>query len=163
MTSRVVGIHEISLNGVRFPIVGKVRSSIANVYGTPPVSRIEWVDQRGGQGLHRITDKNDPNQMNRCFDTSWDIRHAGHLTLGGRQTASTDNGVSGIPLIGELDGQLVVAFGTAINSWVSNAWTSRGTVGGTPTDIKNGNLGGTEYLVIAFGTGGYSYADAVAT
>ena len=162
MTTRVVGTHEVSLNGVRLPIVGKVQSSIANVYGTPPVSRIEWDDQTLGQGLHRITNRFDPTQLRHCFDTVWYTRNPGHLTLGGVHGAHTASGISGIPLLSELDGLLVGSFGTAINSWTSDAWTSRGTVGGTPTDVKNGNLNGTEFLVFAFTTG-YSYADAVAT
>lgn len=169
MTTRVVGTHEISLNEVRFPIVGKVRSSIASSY--PPAQRrfssIVWRDHGRGMGTNRVGPE---GPFNTCWDTIWDIRNPGHLSPGGHinetNPSLSTGGGSGVSIVGELDGLLVSSSGTAIYSFVfgGGGWTQRdSSVPAAPVDVKNLNLDGTEYLVYAFGNGGFTYADAIAT
>jgi len=141
---------------------GKVR--VTDATQQHAVRQIEWRTHQGGQGLNRIGPE---GPFNRCSDTAFDTRYPGHLVSNGALVETNPTlasvPVSGTPLLGELDGLLVAAVGTAIHSYVDGvAWTSRGTVGGTPVDVKNGNLGGTEYLIYAY-TSGYSYADAIGT
>lgn len=169
MTQRVVNEHQVSLNGVRFNIIGKVRSSIASSY--PPAQRrfltLKWENHQAGMGLNRIGPE---GPFNRCWDTIWDTRFPGHLIPGGKanetEPSLSTGGGSGVSIVGELDGLLVSSSGTEIYSFVDGGggWTQRDSVvPAAPTDVRNGNLGGTEYLTYGFGTGGYTYADAIAT
>lgn len=164
MTIRSIGDHEVFLNGNLFPIIGQVRSITSIPAELRTVQRVTWVDQRGGMGTHRIG----PNgPFNVCWDTSWDVRFGpGHLITGGI-IAETNNMLSGsgVVLVGELDGELVATDASSIKSLPTygGAWSTRdASVPAAPVDIKNGNLGGTEYLVVAFGSGGFAYADAIA-
>ena len=166
MTQRVVGEHEVSLNGVRFAINGKVRSSIASSYA-PSQRRfltLEWRDPRGGMGTTRIGPE---GPFNVCADTSWDIRHAGHLMTGGIIDESDPSintaGGSGTTLVSEVANTLVSTAGNAeIYSFIDDSgWTNQSNdTTGVPVAIKNGNLGGQEYAIISWTTG-YSYASAV--
>lgn len=166
MVARVVGDHEVSLNGVRFPINGKVRSSIASSY--PPSQRrfstLEWRDHRGGMGATRIGPE---GPFTVCADTSWDIRRAGHLMIGGIIDESDPSlntaGGSGVTLVSELADTLVTTAGNAeIYSFIDGSgWTNQSNdTTGVPVAIKNGNLAGVEYAIISWTTG-YSYASAV--
>ena len=167
MTTRVVGEHEVSLNGVRFPINGKVRSSIASSYAPSQrrFSTLEWRDPRAGMGTTRIGPE---GPFTVCADTSWDIRHAGHLMTGGiideSDPSLATGGGSGVTLLNELVETLVTTAGVEIYSFVDDSgWTNRLVdTTGTPRSIKNGNLGGTEHCVIPFTTG-YSHASVLAT
>lgn len=101
-------------------------------------------------------DRND-----RCLTTFYDIRHKGHITVPG-DLIITNTITDGIALVSELNGNIVSANGTDVQSYTTDTWTSRRTLDAAPTDVMNGNLDGTEYLIFAIGTG-YEYSSAVAT
>ncbi len=101
------------------------------------------------------------DQGNRCEETGMDIRHKGHLTQHG-EVVTQSAGTAADPLISQLGSLLVVAHGTAVESLSSNTWTSRHTLNATPTDVRNGSLGGTEFLVFCY-TSGYAFSSSVAT
>lgn len=170
MTSRVLIPNQILLDTTRFRLVegSGITTSLISVY--PPkqiigdytkdshqnISVFTWDDQRGGTGIHRM----DLNQGDRCEFTQLDISHRGHITWHGADGALNSN-TSGIPLINQLGTLIVSANGTDVQSY-NDGWTSRRTLDAAPTDVKNGNLAGTEYLVFAIGTG-YEYSSAIAT
>ncbi len=168
----VQGEHEISLNGVRFPIIGEVRSSIASVY---PEKRVEGdftrdsqrnvsvlaiADVRGGVGRREFIS----GETNRAWFSQLNTRHEGHLTLQSKPT-QTAAGPNFNPLISELGGSIVAAHGTDVRQYSEggDSWGgSLQTLGATPTDVTNGTLVTTEYLVFAIGTG-YEYSSSSAT
>ena len=171
MTTRVVEEGKIFLNDTLFNLVpgasgipGRVITRIATPQRT--LQKRVWRDHRGGQSL-ASEGPNDPPV--RSFDTSWDPRWPGHLILGGllneTEPSLNTGGGSGIALVSELDGLLVSTAGVEIYSFVDGGagWTNRLLdAAAAPVDIRNGNLGGTEYLVIPY-TSGYAYADAIAS
>lgn len=172
MTTRVVGEHEVSLNAVRFPLVGKVRSSIASTYpekrvegdftrdSQRNVSVVSWSDQSGGIG-HRTSR---PGVFNRAWASLLNLRHANHLTLPALETKTAAGG-AGNALISELGGKIIAAYGTDVREYDEggNSWGSAlVTLGATPTDVANGALTTTEFLVFAIGTG-YEYSSSSAT
>lgn len=120
------------------------------------ISVFTWNDQRGGMSVNRMN----LDQGDRSAFTQLDISHQGHITFYGADAFLTGN-TSGIPLINQLGTLLVSANGTDVQSY-SDGWTSRNTLAAAPTDVKNGNLAGTEFLVYAIGTG-YEYSSAIAT
>lgn len=164
MTTRQVEEGKVFLNGNLFPIEGKVL--VTDATQQHRFAQAVWNDARGGMGQSRIG----PNgPFNVCEDTIWDIRGAGHLLPGGKTnetepTLATGGG-SGVALVSELDGLLVSTAGVEIYSFVFGGpgWTNRlPDTSAAPVDIKNGNLKGTEYLVIAY-TSGYAYADVISS
>lgn len=171
MTTRVVEAGKIFLNDTLFTLQPGPNGVPGRVQVTDATQqhRFEqavWNDARGGMGQSRIG----PNgPFNVCEDTIWDIRGPGHLLPGGKTNETTPTlntgGGSGVALVSELDGLLVSTAGVEIYSFVfgGGGWTNRlPDTSAAPVDIKNGNLGGTEYLVIAY-TSGYAYADAIAS
>ena len=170
MTSRVTQANEVYLNTTRFQLAGQVTSSLISEYpeklitgdygrdSHKNISVQTWNNQRGGMGVHRMQ----IGQDDRCEFSQLDLRHQGHLTHWA--TVNVTTGVpDAIPLISELDGVIVAAFDTDIRDLSNLDWTtSRHTLAATPTDVRNGNVGGTEYLVFCYTTG-YAYSSAIAT
>ncbi|KKN75606.1 hypothetical protein LCGC14_0378440 [marine sediment metagenome] len=172
MTQRVVEEGRLFLNDTLFPLApsdnggpGKVRVTDATQQHQP--FKIVWNDGSGGMGRHRI---GPDGPFNVSFDTSWDGRFGpGHLIPSGfineTEPSLSTGGGSGIALVNELDGLLVSTAGVEIYSYADGGggWTNRlPDTTAAPVDTRNGNLNGTEYLVIAW-TSGYAYADAIAT
>lgn len=173
MTTRVsASEHEISLGGVRFAIIGKVRSSIASTYpekrvegdftrdSQRNVSVVSWSDQSGGIG-HKTSR---PRVFNRAWASLLWLRDANHLTLPALETKTAAGG-SGNALLLELNGKIIAAYGTDIREYDEggDSWgNSLQTLAATPTDVANGRLGTTEHLVYAIGTG-YEHSSSSAT
>ena len=167
---RVTEENQISLNAVRYELVkgSKVRSTLLGypqkqVFGDytkdshPELSTAAWSDFSGGMGRERM----EGNDFKRTWFSSAEQRHARRSTLPPLATQTAAGSAAAAPLIGELAGTIMAAFGTAVDSYAVDAWTNRGTLAASPTDVLNFNLDAagtrTEYLAFAY-TSNYAYA-----
>ena len=170
MTQRVERNDEISLNGIRYPIDGPVRVSMASTQAPrmligastkdthPDISVVVWDDFRGGIGIDVMDGIRD---VDRAWWSELQWRQKGQLVLPPLVTATAASGVSGsfdVDTINEYQNVIYAAFGTDFRSYSStnDAWTSVRTLNGEATDSINIFMGGTEYLVVAT-TGEYDY------
>lgn len=170
MPERVTTESQVSLNGVRYTLVkgSKVRSSLVDypekqVFGDYTkdsqrnISTAAWSDFSEGMGRERTKGQD--------FTHSWfstaEQRKPRRVTLPPLATQTAAGTAAAAPLIGELGGTIMAAFGTAVDSYAVDAWTNRGTLAATPTDVLNFNLDvsgtRTEYLAFAY-TSNYAYA-----
>ena len=170
MTQRVEAPDQISLNGVRYPIEGPIRVSMATTQAPrmligasskdthPDISAVVWNDFRGGIGIDVMDGVQD---VNRAWWSELQLRHKGQLVLPPLVTATAASGVSGafdVDIINEYDNVIYAAFGTDLRSYNSttDAWANVRTLNNRATNAINIFMGGTEYLVIAT-TAEYDY------
>ena len=170
MTQRVEAPDQISLNGVRYPIEGPIRVSMATTQAPrmligasskdthPDISAVVWNDFRGGIGIDVMDGVHD---VNRAWWSELQLRHKGQLVLPPLVTATAASGVSGafdVDIINEYDNVIYAAFGTDLRSYNSttDAWANVRTLNNRATNAINIFMGGTEYLVIAT-TAEYDY------
>lgn len=170
---RVQKPNEVFINGFRFKLAAPVQFSLASQYpqrqitGTgeitqdsdPTKSVHEWNDWRQGLGADRgVLGETD----RRSFFSTASTQRVNHLLMAPLAFQTAVANTPGDPLIGELGGAIVAAFGTSVESYSPDAWTSRRTLTGTPTDVLNLTITTTEFLVFAHTTG-YESSSAVAT
>lgn len=178
---RVQASNQVIISGVRYKLKSPVRFSLSTyperqVTGTgeitadsdPTKSVHTWNDFSGGLGIDRmLLGRHD--RRSRFSTAATDIPN--HMILPPLATLTAGDHIAGDPLIGELNGNVVAAFGTSVESYNlgGDAWTERFTSGqgsgplaGTPTDVVNLTLSTTEFLLFPYTTG-YAYSSAVAT
>jgi len=174
MPERVTHAEEVSLNGVRYKLVpnSRIRSTLVStwvekqVFGDVTkdshrqISTQGWSDFSQGMGLERMESRDDK----RSWWSTANQRNARHLTLPplATQTEAFASSRTGNILVSELDGAIVAAVGSYIQSYNGSAWTERHTAAAAPTDFLNLTLTTTEFLVGSYASG-YAYADAIAT
>ena len=170
-TSTVIDSNEISLNAVRFPIIGTVQRQLVSIYAEkqiigdvsrdthPNESVLSLTNWPGGIGLEKMEGA---QGVKRTWWSTCDIRHK-VLTLPPLVTQTADQGVSGTYdiLLAEYlvtDTEIYAAFGAAIYKYDSNdSWGSAlDTMPGAATDVITTRVGTTYYLVFAHTTG-YTY------
>ena len=125
------------------------------------VSVATWFDQSGGIGLKESI----PGVFNRAWFSFAHLRHPGHITAPAAATLTVDLGAGDDGLISELGGKIIVAFDKSVREYDEggDSWgLTLVTLGATPTDVANGALGTTEFVVFAIGTG-YEYSSSSAT
>lgn len=179
MPERVTHEGEVSLNAVKYRLAkdpetrtwSRVRSNFIEwpekqVFGDRTkdshrnISTAAWSDFSQGMGLERM----ESHDTKKSWWSTVDQDHARRVTLPplATQTEAMAGGSTGNILINELDGTIMCAVGTDIQSYSGSAWTSRGTAPAAPTDVLNFNLDAsgtrTEYLAFAC-TSNYAYAD----
>ena len=171
--------NEVSINGLRYKLAGPVMTRSASQYpqkqitgsgeitsdSHPWASVHVWDDWRDGIGVDRMIVGEDDRRS--WFSTAVTSQRQ-HLTGPplATQTAAPA-GLSGNqdPLVCELGGAIVAAYGTDIRSYTAgtDTWsTSRATLAAAPTDVLNLAIGTTQYLVYCY-TSGYAYSSAIAT
>ena len=163
MTQRVEAPDQISLNGVRYPIEGPVKVSMATTQAPrmligasskdthPDISAVVWNDFRGGIGIDIMDGVQD---VNRAWWSELQLRHKGQLVLPPLATATAASGESGsfeVGAINDYDNAIYAAFGTSVRTYNSttDAWSEVRTLNDDATDSINIFMGDTEYLVIA--------------
>tara|TARA_R100000963_G_scaffold6859_1_gene4669 strand:- start:5 stop:1945 length:1941 start_codon:yes stop_codon:yes gene_type:complete len=123
MATKVVENNEISLNGVYYPLVAPVQSSLASIYPGKIVigdttkdsqtrtSIIAWSNFQGGVGVNRMEGAGD---VGRAWWSTCQLRYKNHLVMGGlvTQTAAVSHGLSNatIGAIGELSDEVYAAW-----------------------------------------------------
>ena len=123
MATKVVENNEISLNGVYYPLVAPVQSSLASIYPGKIVigdttkdsqtrtSIIAWSNFQGGIGVERMEGAGD---VGRSWWSTCQLRYNNHLVMGGlaTQTAAVSHGLSAnqIGAIGELSDEVYVVW-----------------------------------------------------
>ena len=185
MANKVVEDNEIFLNGVYYPVVRPVQSSLASIYPAKIVigdttrdsnlrsSVIAWSDWRGGIGVERMQGAADAD---RAWYSTCNLRHRHHLVLPALSTATTnqdpsDTTINGaITFIQDLGTVLYAGYGAApyYYSEANDRWTrvtnssSAYSFPTTPSDSITVRMGGTDYIVVAH-SGGYSYFSSATT
>jgi hypothetical protein len=154
-TDRVLDKNEVSIDGVRFRITGSVTQSKS--------SREEFFTWNptfmGGIGKNKVS----PNEVS---DQAWwstcQLGYDHQVVPAQLETTTASSGVTGsftVGAIGELGGDIYVAFGTAVHKYnnVADSWESSVvTLPANATDAINFRLNDVVYLAFAT-TGGYSY------
>ena len=123
MAARVTVDNEISLNGVYYPLVAPVQSSLASIYPGKVIigdttkdsqtrtSIIAWSDFRGGIGVNRMEGAGD---VGRAWWSTCQLRYKNHLVMPGlaTQTAAVSHGLTNgtIGAIGELSDEVYAAW-----------------------------------------------------
>jgi len=149
--------NEIYLNDTHFPIVGQVEKGTVSklaekiVFGAyDKDSELEvdsWVieDQRAGIGIKDMKEEVD---LRRCWWSTLNLDHVGHLILGPLATDCGNPGSSTPAVTIEYDNEQWTAFGSAMHKWndSTSSWgSSLQTLTSTPTDaIVQG-----DYLFVA--------------
>ena len=185
MANKVVEDNEIFLNGVYYPVVRPVQSSLASIYPAKIVigdttrdsnlrsSVIAWSDWRGGIGVERMQGAADAD---RAWYSTCNLRHRHHLVLPALSTATTnqdpsDTTINGaITFIQDLGTVLYAGYGAApyYYSEANDRWTrvtnssSAYSFPTTPSDSITVRMGGTDYIVVAHSSG-YSYFSSATT
>ena len=171
MPATVQAAREVSLNGVRYKITGPVESSLSSIYPPKTVtgdttkdsqqsaSVLALSDWRGGIGVNKMQA---PEQANRAWWSTCQLRYRGHLVLPALATATAVVGSAAVGAIGELSNEIYAAFGTDVRKYnnTTDSWgSSLATLPGAATQALTFRLGGTVYLAFATtGTpGGYTY------
>ena len=170
-TARVVDEGEVSLNGILFPIIGRVQPTLTSVYPEkivigdvspdtqPHASVISWHEWWGGIGVERMTER---GSTKRSWWSTCQTRFDCHLLLPPLATITAASGVTGVFTVGgmgELANEIYVAFGTAVRKYnnVTDSWGSTlTTLPAGATDAISFRLGGVDYLAFAH-TDGYTY------
>ena len=172
MTTRVIERNEVSINGVRYPLVGPVKATVTSQYpakivigdttqdSNPRASVITWNSFHGGVGLERLAG-DDPNEMARTWDLTAMGLIKGHLVMPLKQTTITPSPGGAITTIGEFNDKLYVTAGSGSDAGkvvqeYNDGWTSKDTLPDAATDVLHYTLGGTEYIAWAH-VGGYTY------
>ena len=185
MATKVVENNEISLNGVYYPLVAPVQSSLASIYPGKIVigdttkdsqtrtSIIAWSNFQGGIGVERMEGAGD---VGRAWWSTCQLRYNNHLVMGGlaTQTAAVSHGLSAnqIGAIGELSDEVYAVWnGTASENPKLYKYNNTSDTWGTEisanipdqvTDTVTWTAtNGTTYLVFAHydsNGSGYSYS-----
>jgi len=185
MAAKVISENEVSLNGVYYPLVAPVQSSLASIYPGKIVigdttkdsqtrtSIIAWSDFQGGIGVNRMEGAGD---VGRAWWSTCQLRYKNHLVMGGlaTQTAAVSHGLSAnqVGAIGELNDEVYAVWnGTASENPklykynnTSDTWGSEisANIPDQVTDtITWTATNGTTYLVFAHydsNDSGYSYS-----
>ena len=167
----VVATSEISLNGVFYRTKGPVQSSLSSIYPQKTVqgdftkdsqqraSVLALSDWRGGIGVNKMRA---PEQINRAWWSTCQLRYRGHLVLPGLAVATAAVGSSAVGAIGELGNAIYAAFGTDVRKYnnTTDSWgSSLATLQAAATDSLTFRMNGVVYLAFATaGTpGGYTY------
>ena len=185
MASKVVDENEIYLGGTYYPLTRPVQSTLASIYPAKITigdttrdsnlrsSIISWSDWRGGIGVERMQGASDAD---RAWYSTCNLRHRHHLVLPALSAATTNQDTSDTNIHGAItfiQGLATVLYAGYANvpyyySEASDRWT-RVTSGGSdysfaaaPTDSITVRMGGTDYIVVAFGSG-YSYFSSATT
>jgi hypothetical protein len=165
MAERVISASEVSINGEFYKLLKTVQTSSASQY--PPkritgdidqdsqerLSVVRWSSSRGGIGKKDIEDPEDIKRI--WYGTSW-LRVNGHKTLPAAYTTTAASGISGVFSVGalaELAGTVYAAFGTSVRSYAPDTWTEVDTLVVPATDAISARLGGTVYIIFAYGSG----------
>lgn len=163
--------NEIFLNNRKYRTKGPVRSALSSIYPRKQVigdytrdsqeraSVLAMSDWRGGIGLNKMRN---PNQANRTWWSTCQLRYNGHLVLPPLATTTAASGVSGnftVGALGELGGAIYGAFGTKLHKYDNtvDSWgSSLHTLPAVATDVITFRMAGTVYLAFAT-SGGYTY------
>lgn len=171
MTTRVIERNEVSINDIRYSLIGPVRATVTSQYpakivigdttqdSNPRASVITWNSFHGGVGLERLAGDN-PNEMSRTWDLTAMGLIKGHLVMPFDQTVIPSPG-GAITTIGERNDKLYVTAGSGgdagkVVQEYNDGWTSKFTLPDAATDVLHYTLGGTEYIAWAH-VGGYTY------
>ena len=141
MAEIVVSPSEVSINAVRYPIIGNVHRSLSSNYpektvigdytkdSSPILSTLALTDHRGGIGLDIMTGDGDTD---RSWYSTAEIRFKGHLILPPlvTATASLPAGASSVGVLGEFRSEvyadiLATSAGIYKYSDSGNSWGSR--------------------------------------
>lgn len=176
MPERVLQENEISLNAIRYRITGPVKSALSSIYPDKQVvgdftrdsqrraSVLAISHTLGGIGVNKMRI---PGHVARCWFSTCQLRHNGHLVLPALATQTAASGVSGnftVGAIGDLGGEIYAPFGLSLRRYntVADTWTEVATLPATATHALSFRLAGTVYL--AFATqGGYTYSSGGVT
>ena len=186
MASKVVDDNEIYLGGTYYPLNRPVQSVLASIYPAKVTigdttrdsnlrsSIISWSDWRGGIGVERMQGASDAD---RAWYSTCNLRHRHHLVLPALSTATTaqeadDTSIQGaITFIQDLGTVLYAGYGTApyYYSEANDRWTRVTTADGgsahsfpaDPTDSITVRMAGTDYVVVAFGSGFAYFSSSV--
>ena len=185
MANKVVDKNEVFLNGVYYPLMRPIQSTLASIYPAKVVigdttrdsqtraSVVSWSDWRGGIGVERMQGSAD---MDRAWWSTLNLRHRHHLVLPALATATDaklldDTAISGdITFLAELGTIMYAGYGLAPHYYRlgMQRWTrvtsggSNYSFPGTPSDAITVQLGGTNYVVVAH-VRGYSYFSSATT
>lgn len=165
---------EISLNAVRYPIVGQVRPILTSLY--PPkivqgdvtsdsnqrVSVVRWGDFRGGLGVN-LTDGTE--DLDRSWYSSLSQRYKGHLVLPPRTVRTAASGAIGtldVGFINDLKDNIYAAFSRDVrrfnDSGGAGTWSSSvHTLPAVATNSIVGHLPDNVIRLFVAHTDGYSY------
>ena len=186
MASKVVEDNEIYLGGTYYPLNRPVQSILASIYPAKVTigdttrdsnlrsSIISWSDWRGGIGVERMQGASDAD---RAWYSTCNLRHRHHLVLPALSTATTaqdadDTSIQGaITFIQDLGTVLYAGYSTApyYYSEANDRWTRVTTSDGgsahsfpaAPTDSITVRMAGTDYVVVAFGSGFAYFSSSV--
>ena len=186
MASKVVEDNEIYLGGTYYPLNRPVQSILASIYPAKVTigdttrdsnlrsSIISWSDWRGGNGVERMQGASDAD---RAWYSTCNLRHRHHLVLPALSTATTaqdadDASIQGaITFIQDLGTVLYAGYATApyYYSEANDRWTRVTTTDGgsahsfpaAPTDSITVRMAGTDYVVVAFGSGFAYFSSSV--
>ena len=98
MAITIVNSNEVMLNSVRYPIINGIKPELTSIWPeklvtgdytkASDVNKDSWVisDQRGGIGIEEMDEQKDAN---RCYWSSCNINHRGHIFLPSLATAAT--------------------------------------------------------------------------
>lgn len=167
MAEAVIDLNEVSLNAVRYPIVGPVRRALSTNYpgkvvtgdtsrdSHPTLSVLALSDHRGGIGLDVMKSG---GQADRSWYSTADLRFDGRLILpplvtspGGLPAGSSSN-----VHFGEFKGEVYALFTAATSPGIykyddsGDTWGSRlHTMASAGWDVATGGVGGTNYIFFA--------------
>lgn len=164
MTSaRVVDAGECIINGVRFPLIGPVRTELQSIYPDKLVlgdytkdsqvgaSVVAWSEWLGGIGLD-VMRASKPGFVQRAWWSTCKLGYSGHLVLPALATLTAAGPTSSVGAMGELASVIYAAFGTDVRSYdnTADSWgSSLATLPNNATDAIEVRLAGTVYLVFA--------------
>ena len=175
MANKVVTKNEVYLNGNYYPITRPVQQVLASIYPAKVIigdttrdsqiraSVISWSDFRGGIGVERMEGAKD---VDRAWWSTCSLRYKRHLvlpakTIGG--VANTDATGESLDVIQEYNGELYCIYSSKkiyrFNSGNDGFGGELNELPATATDAIQVRIGGTLYLVVAYGTG-YMYVTA---
>jgi hypothetical protein len=172
MATRVLERNEVSINNIRYPLIGPVRATVTSQYpakivigdttkeSNPRASLITWSSFHGGVGLERIN-ASVPADLNRVWDMECMCLIPGHLVMPFNQTVITPSPGGPITTIGEFNDKLYVTAGSGgdagkIVQEYDNGWTEKDTLPNAASNVLHYTLGGTEYIAWASDSG-YTY------
>ena len=186
MANKVIEDNEIYLGGTYYPLNRPVQSVLASIYPAKVTigdttrdsnlrsSIISWSDWRGGIGVERMQGASDAD---RAWYSTCNLRHRHHLVLPALSTATTaqdadDASIQGaITFIQDLGTVLYAGYATApyYYSEANDRWTRVTTTDGgsahsfpaAPTDSITVRMAGTDYVVVAFGSGFAYFSSSV--
>ena len=186
MASKVVEDNEIYLGGTYYPLNRPVQSVLASIYPAKVTigdttrdsnlrsSIISWSDWRGGIGVERMQGASDAD---RAWYSTCNLRHRHHLVLPALSTPTTAQEADDTPIQGQIT--FIQDLGTVLYAGYSTApyyysedndrWTRVTTSDGgsahsfpaDPTDSITVRMAGTDYVVVAFGSGFAYFSSSV--